>query len=150
MCLSLTLFYLTLTFLKIISQLFYSVFLNLGFADFMFWICSWAMISLLAIAIGLPIGMGAGLEDSGCSRPGGASVAHAEAAANEHRWDCSEGRSSCASAPVVSPSHRTSRDLEDSPSPSAWPSAETHFHSLTHASLFLKSSRESNSVCASC
>lgn len=146
MCLSLTLFYLTLTFSK---PVFDSMFFSLGFADFTFWICSWAMI-LLAIAIRLPIWMGTELKDSRCSGSGWASVAHAEATANEHRWDCSEGWSSCASAQVVSPSHRTSRNLEESPSPSAWPSAETHFHSLRHASLFLKSSRESNSVCASC
>lgn len=39
------------------------------------------------------------------------------------------------------------RDLEGSPDPSALPSAEMLFHSRRHACLFLKSSRESNSVC---
>lgn len=58
--------------------------------------------------------------------------------------------SSFAWARVVSLSHRTGRDLEGSPGLFAWPSTETHSHSSRHASLFLKSSRKSSSVYASC
>lgn len=149
MCLSLSLFYMTLTFFKIAGQLSYNMSFSLGFVYFMFWIFFWTTIFLLEFTIKLRIQIGDGLEDSRCNRMWGASVAHGDGVATEHRWGHWVRWSYCATARVVSLSHRTGRDLEGSLSPYAWPSAETYFHSPRHASLFLKSSRESNSVCTS-